>query len=94
VMMQGARVPGREDWQNLYVRFLLAESQRLRARAVVWFVPRDYDALVERLRALHTPRQTLELYAAWQADGLTDAKGTPRKALETWMDWRRRPRRD
>lgn len=94
VMMLGTRVPGREDWQDAYMRILLTDSQRLHAKAVVWFVPRDYDALMERLKALHAPRQTLDLYAAWQPDGLVDAKGTPRKALLTWMDWWRRLRRD
>ena len=38
--------------------------------------------------------QTLDLYAAWQADGLVDALGTRRKALGAWTDWLRRPRRD
>ena len=92
--VQGARVPAREDWQKSYVSFLLSESQRLRARAVVWFVPRDYDALIERLKALRASAQTLALYAAWQADGLTDATGAPRQALTTWMEWRKRLRHD
>jgi hypothetical protein len=94
VTMPGTNIPGREDWQEAYVKFLLAESQRLRARAVVWFVPRDYDPLIKRLKALHVPQQTLDLYGAWQADGLVDGLGTPRKALGAWTDWRKRPRRD
>lgn len=90
----GTRIPGREDWQETYIKFLLTEAQRLHAKSVVWFVPRDYDPLMERLKALHVPQQTLDLYAAWQADGLTSARGTARQALETWMEWRGRPRRD
>ncbi len=94
VAMLGTTIPGREDWQEAYVKFLLEQGQRLRARAIVWFVPRDYDPLIKRLRELHVPQEMLDLYAAWQADGLVDARGTPRKALRTWSDWRRRPRRD
>jgi hypothetical protein len=94
VIVSGTRTSGRETWQDIYVKFLLTESQRLRAKSVVWFVPRDYDALIERLRALGVPRQTLDLYSAWKSDGLVDARGTPRKALGTWTDWWRRPRQD
>jgi hypothetical protein len=94
VAMLGTNIPGRDDWQEVYVKLLLTESQRLRARAVVWFVPRDYDPLIKRLKALRVPQRTLAQYAAWQADGLVDALGTPRKALGTWMSWQRRPRRN
>ena len=90
----GNRIPGREDWQESYVKFLLTESQRLRAQSVVWFVPRDYDPLIARLRALGVPQQTLDLYSAWKSDGLVDARGTARKALGTWADWVRRPRQN
>jgi hypothetical protein len=94
VVIPGTRIRGREDWQEAYVKFLLAESDSLRAKAVVWFVPQDYDPLIKRLKALRVPQQTLDLYAAWQADGLVDALGTRRKALGVWTDWLRRPRRD
>lgn len=90
----GARIRGREDWQDAYLQRLLAESQRLHAQFVVWFVPRDYDALFERLKALHVPGNTLDLLSVWKSSGLVDAQGTPRKALETWTDWLKRPRQE
>jgi hypothetical protein len=88
----GARIRGREDWQDAYMHRLLADSQRLRAQFVVWFVPRDYDAVIERLKALHVPSSTLDLFSVWKSNGLVNAQGAPRKALETWTDWLKRPR--
>lgn len=92
VHARGARIRGREDWQDAYVRRLLADSQRLHAQFVVWFVPRDYDALLERLKTLHVSSSTLDLFGIWKSTGLVNAQGTPRKALETWTDWFKRPR--
>lgn len=88
----GAKIPGREDWQDAYMKFLLAESARLQARFVVWFVPRDYDLLVDRFRALRVPPATIELYSLWKSNGLVDARGARRKALDTWTGWLNRPR--
>jgi hypothetical protein len=90
----GTRIRGRENWQDAYVKLLLAESQRLHARFVVWLVPRDYDALMERLKARQVPKTTLELFGIWRSNGLIDAAGTPRTALETWTAWLQRSRRE
>jgi hypothetical protein len=87
------RIPGRAEWQDEYVAALLTESERLRARFVVWFVLRDYDALVARMAALHVPAQTLDLYRLWQPTGLMDGRGAPRPALSTWDRWLQRRRR-
>lgn len=90
----GITIPGREDRQEAYMTFLLAESQRLHAQFVVWFVPRDYDALVERLKARHVPATTIDLFGVWKSNGLVDAQGTPRPAFDTWTEWLKRPRRE
>jgi hypothetical protein len=88
----GTRIPGGEVWQDAYLRFLLAESQRLRSKFVVWFIPRDYDLLVDRLKALHIPQATIDLYGLWKSNGLVDAHGNKRRALDTWTEWLNRPR--
>ncbi len=90
----GKSIRGQEDWQDAYLQRLLAESQRLQARFVVWFVPRDYDALVDRLKTLHVSDNTLGFFSVWRSNGLVDGRGAPRKALETWEGWLKRPRRD
>jgi len=92
VSVLGTRIPGRPDWQDAYMKFLLAESDRLQARFVVWFVPRDYDLLVNRLKALRVPPATIELYGLWKSNGLIDAEGNARKALDTWTAWLNRRR--
>ncbi len=91
VSVLGTRIPGREEWQDAYMKFLLDESQRLRAKFVVWFVPRDYDALVERLRTLQIPGNTIDLYSIWKSNGLVNARGDRRKAFQTWSEWLQRP---
>lgn len=93
VIVPGMRVPGREAWQDAFLRTLLDESQRLRAKFVVWYVPRDYDALVVRLKTLQVPKNTIDLYSIWKSSGLLDARGGSRKAFETWSEWLRRPLR-
>jgi hypothetical protein len=92
VTVLGTRVPGRPEWQDTYMKFLLAESARLQARFVVWFVPRDYDLLVNRLKALQVPPTTIQLYGLWRSNGLIDADGKARKALDTWTTWLNRRR--
>jgi hypothetical protein len=92
VSVLGTRIQGRPDWQDAYMTFLLAQSERLQAKFVVWSVPRDYDQLVNRLKALRVPPATIELYGLWKSNGLIDAEGNARKALDTWTAWLNRPR--
>lgn len=94
VTVAGTRIRGGQDLQDAYMSWLLAESQRLHARFVVWLVPRDYDALMARLKARHVPMATLELFGIWSANGLLDGAGVPRTALQTWEEWLRRTRLD
>jgi hypothetical protein len=79
----GVYVKGTEEWQAEYVRFLLEESNDLDAEFVVWFVPRDYDLLWEKIKDLGVD----ELYKAWRDTGLYDGEGNARKSLEVWDSW-------
>ncbi len=83
------KVPGRVEWQNDYLAFVLAESNRLRARFVVWFVSRDYDALWDRIKFLGSE---VELFKVFMNTGLLDGKGGTRPAVETWRAWLDLPR--
>jgi hypothetical protein len=82
-------IPGNAWWQADYVRWLLQEADALNARFVVWFVPRDYDLLWERLEKMGLP----ELFKSWRDTGLRDEKAQDRPALRTWDAWLALPRR-
>lgn len=76
-------VDGKERWQAHYVRFLLEESQKLDARFVNWWVPRDLDALWEKMKASGADA----MLSQWNSCGLADARGRPRKGLNVWDSW-------
>lgn len=93
VHLFGATIPGREAWQDEYMKRLLAENQRFHAKFVVWFVPRDYDRFVEHARRVGVPDGVIQLLHVWESNGLVDAAGRPRQAFRTWSDWLRLPKR-
>lgn len=83
----GVKARGRAEWQNQYMQFLLEESNRLNAQFVVWFVPRDYDLLFEKLKSFGASAEVLDLFKIWKDTGLVDEKGKRRAAFETWKQW-------
>jgi hypothetical protein len=86
----GRRIPGREDWQNEYLAFVLQEAARLHAEFVVWFFYRDYDALWERIKFLGP---SVELLKVFRNAGLLDGRGHDRPSTDTWRVWLRLPHR-
>ena len=76
-------IPGNARWQARYVRWLFREADALNARFVVWFVPRDYDLLWERLERMGLP----ELFKSWRDTGLRDEHGHDRPSLRIWDAW-------
>ena len=86
---QGVVVKACEAWQADYVDFILRETHRRQGKFVIWFVPWDYDAGWERLKAMGFD----ELFKVWRDAGLVDGNGSPRPALKRWDAWRALPRR-
>ncbi len=84
----GIAIPGTEPWQADYVKWLLKEANHLDARFVVWFVPRDYDSLWNRLER----RGFDDLFKLWRDTGLQDGTGRGRPALQVWDAWLNLPR--
>lgn len=81
----GLSVQGRPAWQRRYVQRLLTEADRLGAEFVVWFVPRDYDQLLDTLANLGFPVDPS--FLIWRDNGLLDGAGIPRPALQVWDRW-------
>ncbi|MEP6021453.1 MAG: hypothetical protein ABJ251_23515 [Paracoccaceae bacterium] len=74
--------------QATYVKRLIEDAQELNAQFVIWYVPRDYDALWEKMKA----NGMNGWFAQWMRAGLWDADGAGRPALEIWEAWRALPR--
>ena len=66
-----------------YVKLLMENADDPDARFVVWFVPREYDPLWDKLSSGWAD----ELLKMWKDTGLVDGSGKPRKALGVWDAW-------
>lgn len=80
-------IPGTPERQKAYVEQLLAFAGEKKAAFVVWFLPRDYDALWEKIKATSPPE-----FAVWRDCGMLDESGGIRPALDVWREYFKRPR--
>lgn len=76
-------IPGDETSQSKYVNFLLSESNKLDVRFVNWWVPRDLDALWNKMEESGAD----PILSQWNSNGLVDAQGNQRKGLQEWRSW-------
>lgn len=89
----GVKGAGSAEWQNQYLAFLFAESNKLKAEFIVWYVPIDYDCFWNKIKLLKPFIPQVELYRVWRDAGLLDGAGRPRPAWATWMEWLKAGRR-
>lgn len=85
--------PGKAAWQDDYLRFLLDEAARLNGKFVVWTIPRDCDALHERLARDPATAPMADFFRIFKDTGLLDGDGKPRKSFETWSKWLALPKK-
>ncbi|HEX3047332.1 MAG TPA: hypothetical protein VHY08_21450 [Bacillota bacterium] len=78
---------GTPEKQAQFLSLMLAESQRVKAKFVIWYSIRDYDAL---WNTFSPDLQALGI--TWRDTGLYDESGNERKAMGVWKDWYSRPR--
>lgn len=88
--LAGQKRKGSETWQDEYLRILLEDCRKHSAKFVVWLIPRDYDRLWELIKHNGAP---VELFKLRRDTGLLDGNGKPRRALQTWAQWLKLPRR-
>jgi hypothetical protein len=78
----GQVIEGTPAKQEAYYKTLLAFAQRKKARFVISFLHRDYDALWEKIKA-----RAPEAFMAWRSCGLLDGSGKPRPAYRVWKQY-------
>jgi hypothetical protein len=78
---------GKPAWQQDYLKFCFDECSRLNAKFIIWMLPRDCDALYERI-----PAPINEILKLFKDTGLLDGEGKPRKSFELWSQWLKMPR--
>ncbi len=81
-------IQGNPIWQADYVAFMLHSLSALSGEFVAWFVPRDYDQLYDQLQEMHLASPA---WLIWRDNGLWDADGNPRPALDIWDAWLKIP---
>jgi hypothetical protein len=74
--------------QAAYVRWLLAEANRLDARLVTWFFPEDINRYLEEEQKRNPAAAGLAAMA--MNLGLHDRQFRPRPAAAEWEQWKRR----
>jgi hypothetical protein len=78
---------GKPAWQQDYLKFCFDEGSKLNAKFIIWMLPRDCDALYEKI-----PAPINEMLKLFKDSGLLDGEGKPRKAFELWSQWLKIPR--
>jgi hypothetical protein len=76
---------GSPEKQDAFLAKMLSAADRRRARFVIWFCIRDYDALWNGV--LGRSEEAL----VWRDTGLYDEAGAERLALRSWRSYRLRP---
>jgi len=73
-------IPGDEQSQRRVLEQVLGFCHGQRVEFVIWFVPRDYDALWDKIRGTSP-----EFFKAWKDCGLLDGQGNKRPAYDLWQ---------
>lgn len=79
-------IPGNENSQAEYVRFMLNEAEKLDAVFVNWWVPRDLDQLWNRMKDSGADL----MLSQWNSNGLVRANGEKRPSYSVWKEWHQR----
>jgi len=75
---------GNADWQNKYLINICELCDKRKAKLLIWFCSKDYDAGNATLKSLGLSQ---DLFGLWQDTGLKDETGRQRPAYQTWIHW-------
>jgi hypothetical protein len=73
-------IPSSPALQQRVLSGVLDFATSRRTEFVVWFVPRDYDAMWEKIR-----NTAPDFFKVWRDCGLQDGQGKPRPACQLWQ---------
>ncbi len=75
----GFTIPASQESQYQVLDKLLSFAQQRQFEFLVWFLPRDYDGLWDKIRA-----DAPEFFGVWRDCGLLDGDGNKRPAYRLW----------
>ncbi len=75
----GFTIPASPETQKIVLNKLLSFAQRRETDFLIWFLPRDYDGLWEKIRA-----EAPDFFGVWRDCGLLDGEGNERPAYHLW----------
>lgn len=82
---------GTPTWQRDYLEQVMQFCNAHKAKLLIWFCSKDYDAGVNTLRSLGLFQ---DLFLLWQDTGLKDEQGRARPAYNSWLNWMQRTKVD
>lgn len=82
---------GLETWQRDYFELICRICNENRAKLLIWFCSKDYDAGNIRLQSLGLYQ---DLFALWQDIGLKDPAGRSRPVMQSWLGWMQKKKTD
>ena len=75
---------GNENWQNEYFEMIAGICKDHKAKLLIWFCHKDYNAGNNTLRSLGLYQ---DLFGLWEDTGLKDETGREREAYRSWLKW-------
>jgi hypothetical protein len=75
---------GTVNWQRDYLEKMLTFCDSKKAKMIIWFCSKDYDAGNVRLKSLGLYQ---DIFAFWQDTGFKDEHGNERPAYNSWNLW-------
>jgi hypothetical protein len=75
---------GNDSWQKDYLEMICKLCNEKKAKLLIWFCFKDYDAGNNTLRSLGLYQ---ELFGLWEDTGLKDEASRERPAFQSWLNW-------
>lgn len=75
---------GNDAWQQDYLEMICKLCNERKAKMLIWFCHKDYDAGNNTLRSLGLYQ---DLFGLWEDTGLKDETGRERPAYKSWLQW-------
>ncbi len=82
---------GTAAWQKAYLEKICTLAYERKAKFIIWFCHKDYDAGNRTLQSLGLYQ---DLFGLWEDTGLVDEAGRGRPALQSWKEWIKRIKTD
>ena len=75
---------GTEKWQKDYLELICKLCNQQRAKLLIWFCHKDYDAGIATLKSAGLYQY---LFDFWRDTGLEDETGRERPSYQSWLTW-------